>query len=120
MKVICVGIVGPDGSSVKQDAWLTVGKEYVVLSVNGRGSTIKYRLLGDDRTTPALHNAEQFEITSPKIPEDWVFRIYPRASEWVITPSSWAGEGFWTAYFDADAAAKSLLEKTALAIESAS
>ncbi len=116
MKVIFVGIGGPGGSSVKR---LTVGKEYVVLSVNGRGSTIKYRLLADDRTTPALHNAEQFEITSPKIPEDWVFRIYPKASEWVITPSHWAGEGFWMAYFDGDAAAKSLFERTVLAIESA-
>ena len=90
---------------IKNDAWVTPGKEYLVLGVYGRGASIKYRLVGDDGHTPALQDAELFELTSPDIPKDWIFRVYP-ASEWEMTPAAWARDGFWTAYFEGDATAK--------------
>jgi hypothetical protein len=90
---------------IKQDSWLSVGREYLVLGTYGRGASFKYRLIADDGRTPALHDAELFELTSPLIPRDWVFKVYP-SMEWEMAPTAWAGEGFWVAYFDGDAAAK--------------
>lgn len=88
----------------KNDAWVTVGTEYLVLGVYGRGTSFKYRRIGDDAQTPALHNAELFALVSSQIPKNWIFRVYPGA-EWEITPAGWAPEGFWMAYFDGDATA---------------
>lgn len=98
-----------------KDAWLTLGKEYIVLGVYGRGATFKYRLIGDDGRTPALHNAELFELTSSRIPGDWIFKVYPN-KEWAITPAAWATHGFWTAYFDGDAAAKAIFTQVLSAL----
>jgi hypothetical protein len=101
---------------IKKDAWIAVGKEYPVLGLYGRGSSFKYRLIGDDNVTPALHDAELFEVTSPEIPEGWIFRVYP-ASEWEMTPAAWAREGFWTAYFDGDAVAKATFSHVVSALQ---
>jgi len=90
---------------IKSDAWVTLGKEYLVLGIYGRGASFKYRLVGDDGHTPALQDADSFELTSGQIPKDWIFRVY-QASEWEIVPLGLAGDGFWTAYFDGDAAAR--------------
>ena len=116
MKVVCVSLIGSDGRKLEQDSWLTVGREYVVLGVYGRGSTIKYRLIGDDESTPALHRAEQFDIKSNTIPADWSFKLYPETFEWMIEPSVLAADGFWTAYFDGDSAARSTFDNVVLAL----
>lgn len=116
MKVACIRLNQPtEANSPNQDGWVTVGREYVVLEVCGRGSSLKYRILGDDGVTPALQAAEQFEITSPEIPSDWIFRVYP-PQEWELTPAAWSADGFWMAYFDGDASAKDLFEKIASAL----
>jgi hypothetical protein len=116
MKATCIslGHALSASNSQKQDERLTLGKEYVVLGIEGQGAIINYRILGDDGITPVLQPSEKFKITSPEIPPDWIFRIYPVESEWVITPAAWAGDGFWVAYFDGDADAKSLFERIAM------
>jgi hypothetical protein len=101
---------------IKKDPWVTVGKEYLVLGVYGREASFKYRLIGDDKITPALQDAELFELTSPQIPRDWIFRVYPE-SQWEMTPAAWATPGFWTAYFDGDADAKSIFSQVVLAMQ---
>jgi hypothetical protein len=100
---------------VKKDAWVTIGKEYLILGIYGQRASFKYRLIGDDRHTPALHDEEIFELSSPEIPDGWIFRAYP-ASEWEMTPAAWASDGFWTAYFDGDAAAKALFSQVLSAL----
>lgn len=101
---------------IKKDAWLTIGKEYLVLGVYGGGASFKYRLIGDDNYTPALHDAGLFELISPQIPRDWIFRVYPGA-EWEITPAAWATEGFWGAYFDGDVSAKTVFTEVVSTLE---
>ncbi len=120
MRVIFKGKVESDNNITKKDEWLTIGKEYLVLGVYGRESTIKYRLLGDDKTTPAMHNAENFDLTSEKIPSNWLFRVYPEVSEWAFTPSAWAKEGFWMAFFDGDPTARILFNTVVSELETAS
>lgn len=118
MKVTCIklGSLPTKSSSSDHDGWVTLGKEYVVLEIYGRGSSLKFRILGDDGITPALQSAEQFEITSPEIPPNWIFRMYPD-EEWELTPAAWASGEFWMAYFDGDPSAKALFEKVASELE---
>jgi hypothetical protein len=54
-----------------------------------------------------LHDAESFELSSPRIATGWIFKSYAN-SEWEMTPAAWAADGFWTAFFDGDAAAKGI------------
>jgi hypothetical protein len=100
---------------IKKDPWLTIGKEYLVLGVYGRGNSFKYRILADDGRTPALHDSDLFELVSAKIPREWVFHVYP-PSEWEISPAVLAEEGFWVAYFDGDATARADFDQVVLAL----
>ena len=114
MKVLCNNLNPPlSPGSRESDGWLTIGKEYVVVSVYGRGDRLDYRIVGDDGFTPALQSAGQFEIVEDAIPDNWVFRRYSD-SEWVIMPAAWAAEGFWTAYFDGDASARAAFDQVIL------
>ena len=103
-------------ASLVNDGWVTIGRNYLVLGVYGRSNTIKYRILGDDDRTPALQLAEQFEITSPEIPADWIFRVYS-PSEWEILPAAWSIDGFWMAYFDGEPSAKAIFEQEVSAMK---
>jgi hypothetical protein len=66
--------------------------------------------MSDDGSTPALYAAEQFEITDPRLPLSWIFKM-PKPPVWKLTPSAWAKEGFWEAYCDDDAVALSLFRR---------
>lgn len=111
MRVLCNRLNPRLSSHSKEcNGWLTIGKEYVVLSVYGRGDRLDYRIIGDDRFTPALQAASQFEIIDGNIPNDWMFRQYSD-SEWVIMPAAWSADGFWVAYFDREASARAIFEQ---------
>lgn len=113
MRVICVCLGSHDETDQGySDGWLTIGREYIVLGVYGRSGAIKYRILGDERT-PALHDVGQFRVLSSEIPSGWEFRLFDD-QEWEITPAAFAGEGFWTAYFDGDPSARSAFDRIAL------
>lgn len=116
MKVRCVNIkldeIPTDRAS---DGWVTIGQEYVVLGIYGRGEEIKFRILGDDGTTPALQPAERFTVTLSNIPTDWVFRLYS-SKEWEITPAAWSSNGFWVAYFDGEVSARASFISIATAL----
>lgn len=116
MKLICRNIKGLQSNDLKSDGWLTIGREYVVLGIYGRGKDISFRILGDDGRIPALHSAEQFEIQVPELPANWVFHLFP-GSDWEIGPTAWSGEGFWNAYFDGDALARDVFEKEVVTLD---
>lgn len=101
--------------SSRGNAWLTTGREYVVLGLYGRGRAVKFRILGDDGTTPALHPADRFRVVVPDIPRDWAFRLFPE-NEWEIGPAAWSGDGFWVAYFDGEPSARAAFEEVAGAL----
>ncbi len=100
---------------VESDGWLTIGREYVVLGIYGREREIKFRILGDDGVTPALHKSDKFKIVSSDIPPDWIFRIFS-GNEWEIGPLAWSNDGFWSAYFDGDLFARAIFDKIAVAL----
>ena len=103
MKVKCVAFLDEDtGETLESSSWLTIGKEYHVLSVNMEdGLPIKFQLISDDEETPAYHDANQFEIVTNVIPEGWVVDFVSK-SHFRLSPKAWSQPGFWEAYFDGE------------------
>jgi len=98
-------------ADVRTDSWLTLGKNYHVLtlSVSDAGS-IEYRLISDNNNTPALFPAVQFKIIEPTLPRTWVVeRIGESYLE--LAPQSWLDEGFWERFFDGDPSAVAIYER---------
>ena len=120
MKAHCVRVIGPLKTSRPHEssAWISVGSDYLVLGVYGRSSSIKLRIIGDDGRTPVLQDAEQFELISRTIPNNWTFRLLDK-NEWEITPIAWSSDGFWVSYFNGDAEAKALFRDQVIAMEEA-
>jgi hypothetical protein len=117
MKVRCVTQVDEHtGSRLEKSSWLTVGKVYHVLeiSIDQRG-TIKFRLVGDDEKTPALHLWTQFSLASNVIPSCWIVDLRPEVL-FSLRPRTWAGRGFWERYFDGDSLAREQFEEARRAI----
>ena len=116
MRVVFIVVGATQGEPpAKSDGWLTIGREYVVLGIYGREREIKFRILGDDGTTPALHSSDRFKVISSDIPSDWTFRIFP-GNEWEIGPAAWSGAGFWNAYFDGEPSARTVFDAIAIAL----
>lgn len=101
MKVKCIRLIDEQtGEPLESSSWLSVGKEYHVLSVNiDDGLPIKFQLIGDDGQTPAYHDANQFEIVTNNIPEGWVIDFVSK-SHLRLSPKGWSKPGFWEDYFD--------------------
>lgn len=87
---------------IPPNSWLTVGKTYKVLSIFvASGDAPKYRLIGDDGVTPALHASSQFDVVSDVLPSIWKAHSVPYKF-FELAPASWTVPGFWEAYFDGD------------------
>jgi hypothetical protein len=120
MKVRCVKLMRWDGTPVEgtTNGWLTLGKEYHVLAINGGKGPVAttYRVRTDDPShAPVMCPAEEFKIISPEIPSGWVFELHSDR-EWSLEPAVWAEKGFWERYFDGDEAAKAVFDKEFMAI----
>ncbi len=102
-------LLTPSGS----DGWLTIGHEYIVLSIYGGKDSVKFRILDDQKVTPALHSAEHFVITDPTVPPDWAFNLNSEEEEWRLGPTAWSADGFWSAFFDGDPSAQALFDNVA-------
>lgn len=112
MKVKCVQILDEDtGDILENSSWLSIGREYHVLSVNmDDGSPLKFQLIGDDGQSPAYHDANQFEVVCNEIPEDWIIDFVSK-SYLRLFPKAWSEPGFWEAYFDGEPEAVNLFNK---------
>lgn len=103
MKVECIKIVDDEtGAPLAESAWLTIGKEYYVLSIFIESSNqVLFRLISDDGYTPTLNHAIQFKITDERLSSNWIVH-YEQGLYLELTPKSWASPGFWEDYFDGD------------------
>jgi len=111
MKIKCLKILDPNtGKELESSSSLTVGKEYVVLSIHveDRDNT-KFQILRDDHT-PSFHNANQFEVISSKIPNTWQIDFIPK-SYLSLGPKAWSRPGFWDDYFDGDPEAEAIFDR---------
>ena len=63
MKVKCCQLLDEEtGDTLESSSWLTIGRIYHALSIHMEaGGKLDFRLIGNDGTTPAFHDAEQFQ-----------------------------------------------------------
>src|SRR5688572_29150797 len=103
MKVRCIQLLNPNTGGLEEfNSWLSVGKTYHVLSLHVEPRGIcQLRLIGDDGTTPALHDVRQFEMASPIIPPTWTIR-FTSNGYFTLAPQRWSEIGFWERYFNRD------------------
>jgi hypothetical protein len=123
MRVKCVKIFDVSGSREvprRRTEWLTIGKEYPVLSVEvGVGQPAYLRIIGDDGHTPGLHIIQQFVTVSSRIPSSWLVQVGENGYL-EMAPASWLRPGFWEDYFNgqADAVAQFEAERARIHSES--
>ena len=117
MKIRCVRQLDErTGAQIERSTWLTVGAVYHVLEiVVSEVGTIKFRLLGDDKWTPALHLSTQFELVSGLIPACWAVQFGLDGSL-KLAPNMWMDRGFWERYFDGSTRERQIFEDTYKAI----
>ena len=98
MRVLCVSLE----ANRKTDPWLTLNREYLVLSILVvPGRVTKLRVLTDDNRTPILADAAMFAATSEPLPPNWVATIR-EGGVLELGPRRWLQLGFWEQYFDGD------------------
>ncbi len=87
---------------MNQTFWLSLQKDYIVLSVVIHENRSLYLLNSDNSNgSPSLHNANQFQIISHKIPKNWM--IHPGHLEICnLGPKEWWEDDFWEACYDND------------------
>lgn len=112
MRVRCVRLIDErTGSTIQASPWLTVGKTYTVLQIFiSVGGAIKFRMIGDDSRTPALHHFSQFEIVSSVISGCWGAN-FDADSFLEIGPRAWFQRGFWEDYFEGRSEAVAVFER---------
>jgi hypothetical protein len=98
VKVLCVSL-GDDRTS---DPWLTLNKEYLVVSVEFRPrGAAKLRIIADDQRTPILVDSSHFAVNREPLPASWVCTIR-EGGIMEFEPRSWTELDFWERYFDRD------------------
>lgn len=107
MKALCVRVAGGGD----RDSWLTLNREYDVLSVlMPPKGPVKLRIIADDGRTPILAEASLFAMSSQPVSPSWSL-VIREGGVVELGPSSWLEPGFWERYFDRDADALSEFEE---------
>lgn len=94
MKVKCKKIYTEEGEKTQigsRSKRLTVGKEYIVLTIYIHGEEVDFQFEGDDGDL-IMFNAEQFELTSQHIPSNWEvkFKTYEDGTHYLgFAPEKW-------------------------------
>jgi hypothetical protein len=101
MVVRCVKIISPMGDELDSDPAITVGEQYVVLtiyaSIHGvrfRGYALRPEARDPHPGPPALWRSEMFEVLANQIPSNWVVQTTD-AGALRLEPESWLRPGFW-------------------------
>ena len=114
MKVKCKSIFNEHTKQYENVShWLTMGKEYTVLSILVYDNRILYGLIDDGSNLfPGAHEAFQFEVVSHKIPTNW--KINPGTlALFTLGPQAWEEDEFWDLCHDGDAHAIEVYKREA-------
>lgn len=107
MRVRCIRLINSvTGQPETSSTWLTLDREYVILSVLADGTgQVLYRLLSDDGRTPGLFASTQFEVVAASLPSIWCIRVTATGGV-ELAPPAWLTPGFWESYFNGEKAAQ--------------
>lgn len=103
MRVLCVRLISPvDGSAITDSSWLSLHREYAVLSMAATPSgQVQLQVVTDDRQSLGWFDSQGFVTTDGTIPSNWTAKI-SESGTLEIAPATWHAEGFWEAYYDGD------------------
>jgi hypothetical protein len=105
VRVRCVALQYRQGGPTVSDAsgWLTIGREYVVLSIecSARGGPHFRVLTDEDDRGFGLFPSTLFEITDPRLSARWHCAADAGGSV-SIAPPAWLSLGFWDRFFGDD------------------
>lgn len=118
MKVICIRVPSPiDGMQLDSSPWVTVDRDYTVVSVLAEvGGRVKVQLLNDTQSL-GWFNANCFLTVDSTIPANWVARV-GEGGALRLAPAAWLEEGFWERFYDADPDAHESVERELTIIRS--
>jgi hypothetical protein len=115
MRVKYLGKINPQtGKHESTSERLSIGSHYIVLELSSSvRKGISYRIVGDNKDkSPAIFEADQFEIISDRIPKNWEVRIN-KIGIVNISPAAWFKEGFWEDCYDGDPVALEIYKQEA-------
>jgi hypothetical protein len=120
MMVRCVKLLSPvDGSEQTESAWLTLDREYVVLSVLAApGRDVKLQILNDEHSA-GLFVSEMFLTTDASMPSNWIAKV-SEGGLLELAPERWHKPGFWESYYDRDPEAVKIFDEDTSVIRSES
>ena len=107
MKARFVGLPMDDAGVRPSSSFLTVGRDYVVLSITVPATRpVQYRLL-TDQGDPSLFDASLFDLASDEVPSNWRVKVGGggSAGRLEIGPKPWMERGFWEDYTGDDVTA---------------
>lgn len=101
MRVVCVKFLDPVTREERdEDSWLTLDREYVVLSVDvDVDRRVWIRVESEEAGTPVMFDAEMFHTTSTKLPDNWRGQV-DEGGSLRLAPGPWLRLGFWEDFFD--------------------
>jgi hypothetical protein len=109
MRVRCIKLLGPDGSQRTASPWLTVGKEYDVLTVLLERNGLWLVRLVADTGQVALFSLDAFEIVSSALARSWIAR-WTSDGLFQLAPEAWLEKQFWERFHDGEADAARIFE----------
>ena len=104
MKVRCIALRDSRGRPTDTSQQMTVGEVYHVLEIGIEAGRTVFRILGDERMTPALYDAELFELVSHVVPPTWKI-VSNRPGRYWLRPEPWTPKEFWLELYDRQPAA---------------
>jgi len=106
MKVRCERIFDPPTgqprTEVASHRSISIGEEYVVLSINVDASDgVTLQLLTQPDVNPSWWSADMFAVTDSRIPSNW--RIQLTENGVYVAPAAWQELSYWEGFFEASA-----------------
>jgi hypothetical protein len=90
------------GGDRESDPWLTLNREYLVLSILvANTGPAKFRVLADDNRTPILVESNMFAAILQPLPHAWAVTL-KEDGVLELGPPRWLTPGFWERYFDGE------------------
>jgi hypothetical protein len=111
MKVRCVRITRSGDGRVEMDSspWLTLGREYTVVSVAAQHSGRTHFRLITDAGSLGVFQSTDFETSNSTLPSAWVAQLSDGYLE--LAPAAWMERGLWESYYDGDARADEIVKR---------
>lgn len=118
MKVSCIKLLNYRGATQTTSSWLTLGKIYIVLTIErDNDASWMVRLIGDGKSGVALFPLDSFDVVSAAVSSTWI-ASWSDTGLFQLAPERWTRAGFWERYYDLEPDAVRIFEEERNLVES--